>query len=687
MLTLTPLHWDWETYSTCDLTLEGLDNYAHHPSTNIWVGAYKFGDEPVQLWHPGDPCPPRVIEHVKAGRELWGHGVIFEITIWNAIAVPRYGFFVLHPEQIRCTSELSYAAGLPGSLAAAAPAAGIDAVKDSAGYNLMMQMCRPRGYEACRLCGAFLRSCEICFGTGECPLWYSPLEYPEMHRKLDSYCIQDVVCEHGLYSRLLKLSSTELRYSLMSHQINQRGITIDQPSVRAAQALVVIEKARLNQQIHNITQGKVPKTTMRARMMRWLEANGAPLESLQKADVGDALDDVTLKSIVRAALETWKEGVKTSVAKLVPMSTKASRRDGRLRGAVQFSGAHTRRWAGRAVQYQNLPRGTLHLSPEDVEQVFTWLNTLPSELAAEYIGTVYGSPMQVLSDCLRGFLAAAPGHELFSLDLAQIEARGLAWLASDEAALHAFRTHGKIYEMEAARLFGCRFEDIAKDDPRRQAGKVASLAFQFGGGVNAGQRMGKAYGMKKTDEEWETLKMLYRDSHPEIVAYWEELEEAAMRAVLTPGARTAAGPAGRQIVFRVNGSFLLCKLPSAGVMLYPYPEVRNVMMPWGKRKDTLTYKINKNKQFVRVTTWGGKLAENVTQSLCRDVFAEGMLRLEDAAFPIVVHNHDEAVLEHEEGLSDGYRETAVRIFARVPVWAPDLPIAVSTWRGKRYRKE
>lgn len=644
----------------------------------------------------GEPCPQDVREHIEADGELWGHGVLFELRIWNLVAHKKYpNFPLLAPEQVRCTSELAHAAGLPGSLLQAAPAAGLKVVKDAGGHALMLEMCKPYDYEACDCrIGDDRDNCATCYGTGAAPLWYTPERFPEKHARLGLYCYQDIVVEHGLYKRLLKLTPLELTYSLMSYEINERGITIDQESVKSAQALVVVEKARLNRQIDSLTQGAVPKTTMRARMMKWLIKNNTPLESLKAADVADSLEDFELTPVVRAALETWKEGSKTSVSKLIPMATKASKIDKRLRDAVQFNGAHTRRWAGRAVQYQNLPRGVLNLKPEDVEQVFYWLNTLPPEVAGDYIGMIYGSPMQVLSDCLRGFLVAAEGYELFSLDLAQIEARGLAWLAGDELTLEGFRTHGKHYEMEAARMFGLTLDQIIEDKKKggtkRQAGKVGSLAFQFGGGVNAGRRMGKTNGVKNTDARWAELRDLWRESHPEVKRYWDQLENAAMSAVRNPGGRYYAGDTpGREVMYRVVGSFLFCKLPSGGVISYPYPEIQAREMPWGEIKDTLTYKHwdGQKNLFLRVTTWGGKLAENVTQSLCRDIFAEGMLRLHMDGYPIVTHNHDEAVLEILETMSTEVLRWAVDLFARVPKWAVGLPIAVTTWRGKRYRKE
>lgn len=87
-----------------------------------------------------------------------------------------------------------------------------------------------------------------------------------------------------------------------------------------------------------------------------------------------------------------------------------------------------------------------------------------------------------------------------------------------------------------------------------------------------------------------------------------------------------------------------------------------------------------------VDTYGGKLAENVTQAASRDVLSSAMIRLSKLGFEIVMHVHDEVVAEIYEGSAASAFPKFTACMATVPGWAEGLPIAVSGWHGRRYRK-
>ena len=111
------------------------------------------------------------------------------------------------------------------------------------------------------------------------------------------------------------------------------------------------------------------------------------------------------------------------------------------------------------------------------------------------------------------------------------------------------------------------------------------------------------------------------------------------------------------------------------------------MTPWGEEKEQIHYMSvdGKTRKWQETHTYGGKLAENVTQAVSRDILADAMLRVEKHGFPIVMHVHDEIVVEVEE-----FRRWDLSLFEahvmQVPSWAAGLPIAVEGWRGRRYRK-
>ncbi len=714
---MTRLHLDFESRSAADLKAVGVDNYSKHPTTDVWCMGYAFGDDKVEIWAPGTgrDLPTHVRVHIERSGIVVAHNASFELAIWNNVCVPRYGWPPLKPEQCRDTMAMAYAMALPGSLEKAAAAVGIKEQKDVAGGRLMMQMCRPKAFSpagetACPECDGeghhmvmseFPVPCKTCKGArrvkvAEKITWW---DEPEKRQKLYDYCKQDVRVERELDKRLMPLSDDEQKMWVLDQKINNRGVYVDRPTVQAAIAVVQSEQDRLNQELRNVTNNFVGFCTETVRLGKWVASRGVNMPGVAKADVLDALADESLPDDVRAALHLRQEAGKSSTAKLRAMVDAASE-DGRLRGMFQYHGAGTGRWAGRRVQMQNLPRWPDWFHLDDAEQAIAMLHR-PN--AADFIRVFYDNPMTIISYLLRPMLTAAPGNELFVCDFANIEGRGLAWLAGEDWKLDAFRAYDAgtgpdLYKVSANRIYATPVEDVSKD--QRQIGKVAELACGYGGGVGAFQTMAKTYFVKVPDEQAETIKGKWRDGHPATVKYWYALEEAAMDAVLNPGRKTSAGPKGRQVHYKVNGSFLWCLLPSGRALCYPYPKILPVKTPWGDMKDSVTYmtvidqnarmrgKIiedpNAKGDWQRVSTYSGKLSENVTQAICRDLLAASMQRVEDAGYPVVCHVHDEIVAEVPNGKRN--LEEFKNLCAGVPAWAEGLPVTVDGWAGTRYRK-
>ena len=231
----------------------------------------------------------------------------------------------------------------------------------------------------------------------------------------------------------------------------------------------------------------------------------------------------------------------------------------------------------------------------------------------EAIELFYGSPMAMMSDCLRGFLIAKPGYDLMAADFSAIEARALAWLAGEEKVLKVFRGHGKLYEHEAAGIYKVAIEDVTSD--QRQMGKVAVLALGYGGGKGAFARMAKNFELVVKEATAEEIKHAWRASNPRIVKFWYDLERAAMNAVRSPRTKFKV----RDITYIAAGSSLYCFLPSGRAICYMYPKLQIVETPWGAEKESLTYMFTDSNthKWIRVGTHGGKLAENVTQAVAR----------------------------------------------------------------------
>lgn len=659
MGTLSILHLDDETYSESDLKKCGLYNYARSPMTGVYCVAHAFNDEPIQIWLPGLPVPPRIIQHVQDGLPIWGHNVGFEFEINNQILVENHGWPLMDIEQMFCTMACCFAMGLPGTLEKAAAALGIKKGKDMKGHRIMLQLCKPKSYDH----------------RGK-PVY---VDLPSKLEALRAYCTQDVEVEREIHRRVLPLSSEERKVWLMDWEINQRGIGIDIKSVRTAAMVAEAQSAELNKEIQKISGNFIPTTNSVANIKQFLAFENWPMESLAKQDIIDTLcrSDVPFK--VRKVLELRQEAAKSSVAKLIMMDVGMGKNH-RIRNLFQYHAAATGRFGGRRIQPHNLPRPDLKQA--QIDGVFKLLR-LEADEAREAIEMIYGPPLKVISDCLRGFLVAGKNQTLVALDFAQIEARIVAWLAWEQKVLDEYAGRGKVYEMAASNIYHIPMDQISKK--QRQIGKVSELALGFGGGKGAFISMAQNYGLVVGEEEAENIKVNWRKSRPKTVEYWKELERAAINAVFSPGTVFRAGKGNRAVYFKTAGSFLFCKLPSGRKFCYPYPQVKTKMMKWGKLREQLTYMgEGDNHRWERQTTYGGSLCENITQAAARDILVFAMARLKEANYPIVLHVHDEVVFEIHESFSN--LEMMEDFIAQIPTWAAGLPLKAEGWIGKRYRK-
>lgn len=691
---------DFETRSTVELKTAGVYTYAADPTTDVWCCAYAFDDGPIRLWKMGEPCPPDLAKHARAGGEIRAFNANFERIIWRDILTARYGWPETSIAQWRCTMVQGMAMALPGSLEQMGLALGVDTQKDMAGKRLSLQMARPRS-----------------FAADGSPIWWDDAD---RLNRLYAYCRTDVASEREVDARTLKLSDSEQELWVLDQEINDRGAFVDLRLCHAARALVAKTTAKLDDEMREVTGGAVGRVTNVQELAAWVRRSGVPdVESLAKDKLVDLLIRDDLPPTVRRALEIRQEGAKTSVKKIDAL-LKGTQPDGRVRGLLQFHAASTGRWGGRRFQPQNLPRPAIVKSPterdEDEAAVQRQaIDAIHSGYPA-MVEMLFGPPLTVVSDCIRGMIAAPAGRTVISGDFAAIEGRGIAWLAGQDDVLTVFASGADIYKQQAGGIFGIPPEDVGKGS-KRQIGKVSILALGYQGGVGAFLAMSKTYGLKigdhhdeiwavarpehreKAREAWqergrrsgvaertwlaaEVIKVAWRAANPRIAAYWPALEQAAVAAVTSPGSTQAVGA----VKFRKAGSFLWCQLPSGRCLCYPYPRVVERETPWGAKKPQLLYRYVD--QFTRKwdegPTYGGSLAENVTQAVARDVMADAMKRTSAAGYALTLTVHDELVSEDPAGF--GSVEEFRRLMEVVPPWATGFPIAASVWRGARYRK-
>lgn len=402
----------------------------------------------------------------------------------------------------------------------------------------------------------------------------------------------------------------------------------------------------------------------------WIkDVTGETVKSLDKDKVKELLKKTECET-VKQVLELRQKMGKTSIKKYQAMERVVCP-DDRVRGLFQFYGAsRTGRWAGRLVQVQNLPRNSM---PD--------LNLARQLLKAgefELLELFYDSVPDILSELIRTALIPAPGHRFIVSDFSAIEARVIAWLAGEQWRMDVFRSHGKIYEASASQMFKVPIEEITKDSPLRQKGKVAELALGYGGAAGALKAMGALEkGLK--EEELPELVDTWRAANPAIVQFWWDVGNAAMDAVKNKS--TVQVHHGIEFSYESGGLFL--RLPSGRRLCYVQPQIK----PHKKfNRPTLTYMGTKTgNTWGRIETYGPKLVENIVQATSRDCLAEAMLRLDAAGYKIVMHVHDEIVLEMPEG--QGSVEEVCEIMGQPLRWAPGLPLPADGFETEFYKKD
>lgn len=355
--------------------------------------------------------------------------------------------------------------GLPRDLAGAGAALGTDVQKDKAGTALIRHFCIPRRD------GGF----------------NEPADHPEKFAAFVRYCQQDVETEQAIARRIVRLSDYEQAVYHLSERINDRGIRIDRTSALAALALAEKAKANLDAEMAQLTSGAVRRCTEVAKLTSWVQAQGVEMGSAARAEIAALLECDDLNPAVRRALELRQEAAKTSVSKLQSMLDRAGD-DGRIRGSFLYHGAGTGRWTSMGVNFANLPRPR-KVYEKAVEEgmsirgLFDAFRTgEPAALQMLY-GPELGRPLHLISDAIRGFLWAAPGHDFVQADYSSIEGNVIAWSSGEQWKVEALRaiqadpSLPDMYRRTAAQILGLTTNEVTKKHWARQAvGKVSELA-------------------------------------------------------------------------------------------------------------------------------------------------------------------------------------------------------------------
>ena len=688
----------------------GAPVYSEHPSTEVLSLAYNLKDGlGPRLWLPGMGPPEDLFSHIAAGGLIEAWNSAFEWHIWTNVCTARMGWPVLLYWNLRDAMAKSRAWSLPGALGAAARVTKVADQKIDDGKRLLNKFSKPRNPTnkdaRCRI---------------------HPKDDPQDGDKLYKYNLGDIKTESAVSALIPDLSDNELKLWILDQCINFRGVSIDLQSLMSCKAIVEQAGAKYTAELVQITGGDVQSASEIQKIINWLgECSGVHMDSLDADHVAEALKREDLPQDSRRVLEIRQSLGAASIKKLFAIDRRVSR-DGRLKDLFAFCGAdRTGRFAGRGPQPQNLPNSGppvvkcnningcgKHYGPHldscpwcktpaafsggvewSIEAVEDALRVIASNNLS-YVEYYFGDAVAVVSGCLRGLFISAEGCDLICSDYSAIEAVVLAALAGEEWRLDVFRTHGKIYEMSASKISGVPFEEFKRHKEetgehhplRKKVGKVAELASGYQGGYGAWLNFGADKHLG--EEEIRNAIKAWRKESPNIVKFWYGLEDAAVTAVQNPGHCYSY----RGITYGVKDDVLYCQLLSGRKLSYHQPRLYPDTTPWGKHVTKLTY-MGWNTDYkkgprgwMRLNTYGGKLAENVVQATARDIFTHALKNVEGAGYSVVLHVHDEIVSEVVAGT--GSVEHFEQIMADIPEWCADWPVkAAGGWRGNRYRKD
>lgn len=672
----------------------GAHRYAE--KSEVLLVALAWNDEPVVVWDTQDrPLWQGDLETMiaRADRVII-HNSAFDRTIL------RHHGVVIPTDKIVDTMVLALQHGLPGSLGQLCDILGVDqaAAKDKDGKKLIQLFTKPRP-----------KNMKVRRATKE--------THPDEWQRFVEYARRDVDAMRHVYARTPRWNDTgsERSYWRIDQDANDRGVAVDVELARSALRGFERASRTLSTLTAALTGGAVTATTQRDKLLAYLrETHDFVTDDMTKGTVSTILRDGALDPHVRELLEIRQQAAATSPAKYKALIGAVSA-DSRLRGTLQFCGAaRTGRDAGRIFQPQNLPR-----TPD-------WFD---GEVQAVTIRALKGDCedliwMNISERCsmsVRGCLVAAEDHTFAIADLSNIEGRVLAWGAGEEWKLEAFRAYDRgegpdLYKVTAGRILGKDAADITKDE-RQSMGKVPELACGYQGSVGAFRVMGGPKVEAMDDGMIKEIVQGWRKAHPRTTAFWYDFERACKQAVRNPGDAFAVRD---MVVFdvvpdQVGRQWLRMKLPSGRYLCYPDPEIgqedcercngageflfahesttRLMKCPHcgGSGKvgfEQLSYMgVNQyTRKWARLTTYGGKLVENWTQAVARDVFFSGMRRAVAAGYPVVLRVHDELVAEvrKDSGLTwEGLAEH----MGVVPGWATGMPLAAAGFDADRYRKD
>lgn len=663
---------DIETYSETDIKC-GVHKYAEDKNFEITLFAYSIDKGKPKLIDLAckEKIPNEILIALSNPNIIkTAYNAAFEIT-----CLSKFLGYQLDPKQWSCTQALAAQAGLPFGLDNVAKVLQTIEQKDKNGKELIKYFTMP---------------CKPTKANGERTRNF-PGHAFDRWLEFREYCCQDVATEQDIRAQLewFNISSFEKDVWSLDQKINNAGVKIDLQLVKNAIEMEAIVADKLINEMINLTGISNPKSNTQVKKLIQ-EMTGEEVTSLNKAAMPEVFkmfgDD---KKIVHV-LKIREKLSRTSIRKFTAM-LKSVCSDDCIRGLFMYYGANrTGRFAGRNVQLQNLKRNDL----KDLE----FARSLVKKNDLSTLELSYDDVGHVLSNLIRTAFIPSEGNDLVVSDLAAIEARVVAWLADEMWRLSVFATHGKIYEASAVMMFKVELDSISYKDKDgetikgpnyflRNKGKISELALGYQGGPNALERMEIAVGTpfeKRMDlDERKKLVKQWRQANKKIVKFWYDTQDAAIEAIVNGHASLPHG-----LDFSMRNKCLIIRLPSGRELVYRDAKYEKMLFKkddgGSEWRDAITYygMDQITGRWIKLTTYGGKLVENIVQAVARDVLVDAMLRTDKAGHKIIMHVHDEIVVDSKTDITKELND----ILSAPINWAKGLPLGAETFKAKFYQK-
>lgn len=654
---------DLETYSDVDLQKCGVYKYAQSDNFEILLFGYSVdgGEVIVVDLAQGETIPDEIVKALTdESVTKWAFNAAFERVCLSeylrryykrdfrsySINEDTVGDY-LDPSSWKCSMIWSAYMGLPLSLAGAGAVLGLSEQKLTEGKDLIRYFCVP--CKPTKVNGGRTRNL--------------PLHDTEKWEMFKKYNKRDVEVEMSIQEKLSKFPVPEFVWEEyhLDQEINDRGIALDMAVVKNAILFDSKSKAVLSDKMQELTGLDNPNSVQ--QMKQWLADNGLEMDSLGKKEVAEVLK--TAPEPLQTVLSLRQQLAKSSVKKYQAMEN-AVCKDGRARGMFQFYGANrSGRWAGRLIQLQNLPQN--HIT--DLAEA----RSLVEQGNYDAMNMLYDDIPDTLSQLIRTAFVPRKGKKFIVSDFSAIEARVLSHLAGEKWRADVFASGGDIYCASASQMFHVPVEKHGQNAHLRQKGKIAELALGYGGSIGALKSMG-ALEMGLAEEELQPLVDMWRETNPNIVKFWWEVDRAVKKAV-----KERMPSKVGSVSFSYKSGMLFIGLPSGRNLSYVKPKMG--VNQFGS--ESVIYEgVGGTKKWERIESYGPKFVENIVQAISRDILMYAMRTLSHCF--ICGHVHDELIIECDKRVS---LDVVCEQMGRTPPWIDGILLRADGYECNFYKKD